>query len=77
VLQLIVSFYGDSFLNVDQAFGVGTMWKWAVLLMFQRNVLPPSSVLLTSALTEAVCFSEMLVTLTTSTQCHTQKQDQQ
>lgn len=49
--------------------GAGTMWKWAVLLMFQRNILPPPS----GMIMQAVYFSQMLTTCLTSTRCHTQK----
>jgi hypothetical protein len=42
-----------------------TVWKWAVLPVFQKNILPPSSGLFMGE----VCFSETSATQPTSTQC--------
>jgi hypothetical protein len=45
VQQLVLSLHGDSLLMLILPLGAGTVWKWAVLPTFQRNILTPSSAL--------------------------------
>lgn len=50
--------------------GAGSMWKWFVLQVFQRNIPPP-------LMMEAMCFPEMLAIQPSFTWFQHPKQDKQ